>query len=174
MNRIVWAVALILCATESGSGALSPGLVQGSGEKTAVSPLGEKDAPVRTLACHWASDSEIDKTKLAEENAVRLALYEVVVSGRGVVKARKDCATVEGDPLPVHAKAEGRKLKITYDYSRDRHLPLKGLLKLFRGNSYTTRKVEIGYLDQGKFIPLNGTASGGRRLLLRLKWKEYF
>ena len=50
----------------------------------------------------------------------------------------------------------------------------KGLIKFFGSGSYATRKVEIGYLEQGKFIPLNSAAPDGRRLFLRLKGKEYF
>lgn len=111
---------------------------------------------------------------MAGDDAVKLALYDAVVSGKGVVKARKDCSTFEGGPLPVYATAKGGKIKITRDYSRDRYMYFKGLIKFFRLNSYTTRKVEIGYLDQGKFIPLKGAVPDGRRLFLRLKGEEYF
>ncbi len=174
MNRIVWAVTLLIFAAGNNSATPSPNLVQGSNKNSTTSEQGEKNAPVKMVTCDWVSGNGIDNTNLAEENAVKLALHEAVISGRGVVKAKKACATIEGDPLPVYATAKGGKIKITHDYSQDRWFRLQGLLKFFGGNSYTTRKVEIGYLDQGKFIPLNSAAPNGRRLFLRLKGKEYF
>jgi len=174
MGRIVWIVTLLLTAVGSSLAAPSSNLLQGSTKYKIRSEQGEKDAPVKTVTCDWESNSEIDNIKFAEDNAIKMALYDAVRSRRGVVKAKKACATIEGDPLPVYAKAKGGKLKITFDYSQDRELRFHGLLKFFGGNSYTTRKVEIGYLDQGKFIPLNGARAEGRRLFLRLKGKEYF
>lgn len=173
MRRIVCAVTLLLAAGNTSATPL-PAPLQGSTKSSTSSEQGEKNAPVKTVTCDWASGSGADDIKLAEDNAVKLALYEAVVSGKGIVKAKKDCATFEGDPAPVYATAKGGKIKVTRDHSRDRHMSFKGLLKFFGGDSYTTRKVEIGYLDQGKFIPLKGAAPDGRRLLLRLKGSEYF
>src|SRR5687767_4625011 len=174
MNRIVWAVTLLLFIPGNNSATPSSTLLQDSSKNSTISEQAEKNAPVKTITCDWASGSGLDNTKMAEDNAVKLALYEAVVSGRGVVKAKQACATIEGDPLPVYAKAKGGKLKMTYDYSRGRWLRFRGLLKFFGGNSYTTRRVEIGYLDQGKFILLSGAAPDGRRLILRVRGKEYF
>jgi hypothetical protein len=174
MSRIVWAVTLLLFAAGDNSATPFPGPLQGDAKGGASSERREKNAPVTTVTCDWASGSGADGIKLAEDNAVKLALYEAVVSGKGTVKAKKDCATFEGDPAPVYATAKGGRIKITHDHSRDRWMSFKGLLKFFGGDSYTTRKVEIGHLDQGKFTPLNGAAPDGRRLFLRLKGKEYF
>ena len=174
MKRLVWAFTLLLFFVGDNSATPWPDHLQGSTKSSASSERGEKHAPVKTVTCNWASDSGADGLKLAEDNAVKLALYEAVVSGKGIVKAKKDCATFEGDPAPVYATAKGGRIKITHDHSRDRWMSFKGLLKFFGGDSYTTRKVEIGYLDQGKFTPLNGAARDGRRLFLRLKGKEYF
>ena len=174
MERIVWAVSLLIFAVGNNSAAPSSNLLQGSTKDRLPSEQREKNAPVKLVVCDWVSGNEIDITKLAEDNAIKLALYETVVSRRDVVKAKKACATFEGDPLPVYATAKGGKIKITHDYSRDRWMRFQGLIKFFGLNSYTTRKVEIGYLDHGKFIPLNGAAPDGRRLFLRLKGEEYF
>lgn len=174
MKRVVWAFMPLLFFVGNNSAAPPPGHLQGSTKSRASSVQGEKHAPVKTVTCDWAPDSGADSIELAEDNAVKLALYEAIVSGKGIVRAKKDCATFEGDPAPVYAAAEGGKIKITHDYSRDRHMRFKGLIKFFGSGSYATRKVEIGYLDRGKFIPLNGAAPDGRRLFLRMKGKEYF
>ncbi len=174
MKRIIWSVMLIITTVGNNSAASSSNPLQGSSKDKTSSEQRENNAPVKTVMCDWSPPKESESTKLAEDNAVKLALYEAVVSGKDVVKAKKDCATFEGDPAPVYATAKGGKIKITHDYSRDRHMSFKGLIKFFGLNSYTTRKVEIGYLDRGKFIPLNGAAPGGRRLFLRLKGEDYF
>ena len=174
MKRVVWAFMLLLFFVGNNSATPSPGPLQGPTKSRASSVQGEKHAPVKTVTCDWASDSGADSLKLAEDNAVKLALYEAIVSGKGIVRAKKDCATFEGDPAPVYATAKGGKIKIAHDYSQDRHMRFKGLIKFFGSGSYATRKVEIGYLEQGKFIPLNSAAPDGRRLFLRLKGKEYF
>jgi hypothetical protein len=173
MNRMVCAITFLLLSIGN-SASVPYSLVEGFKKNGAASEKGEKKDPVKTVTCDWVSGAGLDDTKLDEDNAIKLALYEAVVSGKGVVKAKKDCATFEGDPLPVYATAKGGKIKITRDYSQDRRMSFKGLIKSFGGNSYSTRKVEIGYLEQGKFISLNGGASDGRRLFLRLKGKEYF
>ena len=173
MKRVFWPITLLLFFVGNNSATPSPGRLHGSAKSSASSERGEKNAPVKTVTCDWAAGSGAD-IKLAEDNAVKLALYEAVVLGKGIVKAKKDCATFEGDPVPVYATAKGGKIKITHDYSQDRWMSFKVLLKLFGGDSYTTRRVEIGYLDQGKFIPLNGVTPDGPRLFLRLRGKEYF
>ena len=173
MNRMVCAITLLLL-TVGNSSAAPHSLGEGFKKNGAASEKGEKKDPVKTVTCDWVAGAGLDGTRLDEDNAIKLALYDAAVSGKGVVKAKMDCSTIEGDPLPVYVTAKGGKIKITRDYSQDQWMRFKGLIKVFGGNSYTTRKVEIGYLDQGKFIPLNGAASDGRRLFLRLKGKEYF
>src|ERR671912_2575302 len=167
MKRVVWAFMLLLFFVGNNSATPSPSPLQGPTKSRASFVQGEKHAPVKTVTCDWASDSGAASLKLAEDNAVKLALYEAIVSGKGIVRAKKDCATFEGDPAPVYATAKGGRIKITRDHSRDRWMSFKGLPKFFGGDSYTTRKVEIGYLDRGKFTPLNGAAPDGRRLFLR-------
>jgi hypothetical protein len=174
MKRIVWAVTLLIFSVGDYSAASPPNLLQGSSKGKTSTEQREKNVPVKTVMCDLLPPKESESTKLAEDNAIKLALYDAVVSGKGVVKAKKDCATFEGDPAPVYATAKGGKIKITRDHSRDRWMHFKGLIKFFGLNSYTTHKVEIGYFDHGKFIPLNGAAPGGRRLFLRLKGEEYF
>ena len=142
--------------------------------KTILSEASQKDIVFKTITCIWPPNSPDGLSTLEEDNRVRLDLYEAVVSRSGVVKAKMTCATIEGDLLPVYATAKGGKIKVTRDYSKDRNFKFNGLLKLFGGNSYTTRQVEIGYLNQGKFVPLNGQVGHGERLILRLKKKEYF
>ena len=173
MKLIAWAVTLLF-AVGNDSAAPSSNLLQGSSKDRISSGRREEPSPVKTVTCDWVPGDKIEGAKLGEDNAVKLALYDAVVSGKGVVKAKKDCSTFEGDPLPVYATAKGGKIKITRDYSQDRWMSFKGLIKFFGGNSYSTRKVEIGYLEQGKFITLNGAAPDGKRLFLRLKGKEYF
>jgi hypothetical protein len=143
---------------------------------TIVSKVSEKNVPIKTITCVWPPNSGFGPGTVEEEdNRVRLALYEAVVHRVGVVKAKMICATIEGDPVPVYATAKGGKIKVTYDYSKDRHFRFNGWLKLFGGNSYTTRQVEIGYLDKGNFVPLRqAPVSSGQRLILRLKKTEYF
>ena len=174
MKRIIWVVTLIIMTVGNNSAVSSSNPLQGLSKDKTSSEQREENPPVKTATCGWSSGKESESTRLAEDNAIKLALYDAVVSGKGVVKAKMDCFTIEGDPLPVYATAKGGKIKITRDYSQDRWMKLKGLIKFFGVNSYSTRKVEIGYLDQGKFIPLNGGAPDGKRLLLRLKGKEYF
>lgn len=174
MKLIIWAMMLIIITVGNNSAASSPNPLQGSSRDKTSSAQREKNPPVKTVTCGWSSGKESESTKLVEDNAIKLALYDAAVSSKGVVKAKMDCSTIEGDPLPVYATAKGGKIKITRDYSQDQWMSLKGLIKFFGGNSYSTRKVEIGYLDQGKFIPLNGGAPDDRRLFLRLKGKEYF
>jgi hypothetical protein len=176
MKRSIWAVTLIIIIITLGnnSAASSSNPLQGSSKDKTSSEQREKNPPVKTVTCGWSSSKERESTRLVEDNAIKLALYDAVISGKGVVKAKMDCSTIEGDPLPVYATAKGGKIKITRDYSQDQRMSLKGLIKFFGSNSYNTRKVEIGYLDQGKFMPLNGGAPDGRRLFLRLKGKEYF
>ena len=174
MKAIFWTITLLLFFVGNSSATPSPDLLRGSTRSSASSEQEEKNAPLKTVTCAWASGDGTKGIKLTEDNAVKLALYEAVVSGKGIVKAKKDCATFEGDPAPVYATAKGGKIKITHDHSQDRWMKFKGLIKFFGLNSYTTRKVEIGYRDHGKFIPLNGATPNGRRLFLRLKGKEYF
>ena len=173
MKPIACIVTLLFAVGNDSTAPLSNPLQGPSKDKTS-SAQREKNPPVKTVTCHWPSGNEIGSTKVAEDNAVKLALYDAVASGKGDVKAKKDCATIEGDPLPIYATAKGGKIKITHDYSQDRFMSFKGLIKFFGGNSYSTRKVEIGYLDQGRFIPLSGAAPKDRRLFLRLKGNEYF
>ncbi|MCA1605174.1 MAG: DUF4362 domain-containing protein [Acidobacteria bacterium] len=173
MKPIVCIVTILFAVgTHSAASLSNPS--QGSSKDKTSSAQREKNPPLKTVTCDWPSGNEIGGTKLADDNAVKLALYHAVVSGKGVMKAKKDCATIEGDPLPIYATAKGGKIKIAHDYSRDRFMSFKGLIKLFGGNSYSTRKVEIGYLDQGKFIPLSSAAPKDMRLFLRLKGEEYF
>ena len=167
-------IVVLLFAVGNDSAAPLSNPLQGSGKDKTPSAQREKNPPVKTVTCDWSSGKESESAKRVEDNAIKLALYDAAVSGKGVVRAKMDCSTIEGDPLPVYATAKGGKFKITRDYSQDRWMGLKGLIKFFGVNSYSTRKVEIGYLDQGKFIPLNGDALEGRRLFLRLKGKEYF
>lgn len=141
---------------------------------TFVSQVSGNTVPVKTINCNWPPNSGIGPDTIEEDNRVRLALYEAVVSRVGVVKAKMICATIEGDPVPTYATAKGGKIKVTYDLSKDRHFKLHGLLKFFGGNSFTTRKVEIGYLEAGNFVQLSGPVPHGQRLILRLKKKEYF
>lgn len=138
------------------------------------SEASQKDVAFKTITCIWPPNSPDGPNTLEEDNRVRLDLYEAVVSRSSVVRAKMTCATIEGDALPVYATAKGGKIKVTRDYSKDRYFKFSGLVKLFGGNSYTTRQVEIGYLNQGKFVPLNGHVPPGERLILRLKKKEYF
>ncbi|HKY43678.1 MAG TPA: hypothetical protein VJM50_11320 [Pyrinomonadaceae bacterium] len=138
-----------------------------------VSEVSEKDVPVTTITCVWPPNSSIVNT-IEEDNRVRVALHDAVVSRTGIVKAKMICATIEGDPVPVYATAKGGKIKITYDYSKDRYFKLNSLVKLFGGNTYTTRQVEIGYIDKHQFIPLTGAVPHGQRLILRLKKNKYF
>ena len=173
MNRMVCAITLLLL-TIGNSSAASSSLVEGFKRDGAASEKGKKKDPIKTVTCDWVPGAGLNGTKLDEDNAIKLALYEAVVSGRSVVKAKKGCATFEGDPLPIYATAKGGKIKITRDYSQDRWMSFRGLIRFFGSNSYSTRKVEIGYLEQGKFITLNGAAPDGRRLFLRLKGKDYF
>src|SRR3712207_1671741 len=98
MKRIVWAVTLLIFSGGNYSAASSPNLLQGSSKGKTSSEQREKNAPVKTVTCDWSPPKESESTKLAEDNAVKLALYDAVVSGKGVVKAKKDCATFEGDP----------------------------------------------------------------------------
>ena len=175
MKRIVWTVTLLLFVVGNNSAAPSPNLLQGSRKDSNRSEQEEKNDHVRTVTCDWASSGEVDAARLAEDNAIKLELYDAVKTRRGVVQAKKACATIEGDPAPIYAVAKGGKIKITKYYSKDRHFRFAGLLKFFGGNSYTTRQVEIGYLDQNKFIPLSRfTEPDGRKLFLRLKGNEYF
>ena len=134
----------------------------------------EKAVPVKTITCIWPPNSGIGPNNLEEDNRVRLALYEAVTSRVGVVKAKMICATIEGDPVPIYATAKGGKIKVTYDLSNDRYFKFHRLIKIFGGHSFTTRKVEIGYLEGGNFVPLSGSVPHGQRLILRLKKKEYF
>ena len=139
-----------------------------------IAGQGEKEVPIKTVSCDFPTINKLDSARVVEDNTVKLALYDAVVSGRDVVRAKKACYTIEGDPVPIYATAKGGKIKITQDYSQDRWLKFQGILKIFGSNSYTTRKVELGYFDQDKFILLNGTEPNGRRLFLRLKGKKYF
>ena len=173
MKAIVCIVTILFAVGNDSAAPLSSPL-QGSSKDKTSSAQREKNPPFKMVTCDWSSGNEIAGTRLADDNAVKLSLYHAVVSGQGVMKAKKDCATIEGDPLPIYATAKSGKIKIARDYSQDRFMSFKGLIKFFGGNSYSTRKVEIGYLDQGKFTPLSSAAPKDRRLFLRLKGKEYF
>ena len=173
MKPIACLVTILLALGNYSAAPLSNPLKGSSKDITSFAQR-EKNPLIKTVTCAWSSGNEIDESTLADDNAVKLALYHAVVSGKGAVKAQKDCATIEGDPLPIYATVKGGKITIARDYSQDRFMSFKGLIKFFGVNSYSTRKVEIGYLDQGKFIPFNGDAPEGRRLFLRLKGKEYF
>ena len=142
--------------------------------QTFVSQAAEKAVPVKTVTCIWPPNSGIGPNTVEEDNRVRLALYEAVVSRVGVVKAKMSCPTIEGDPVLTFATAKGGKIKVTSDLSNDRYFKFHWLVKVFGGDSFTTRKVEIGYLDGGNFVPLSGSVPNGQRLILRLKKKEYF
>jgi hypothetical protein len=139
-----------------------------------VSQATQKTVPVKTITCIWPPNSEIGLNTLEEDNRVRLALYEAVGSRVGVVKAKVICATIEGDPVPTYATAKGGKIRVTYDRSKDRYFKFHWYEKLFGGNSFTTRKVEIGYLERGNFVPLSESVPHGQRLILRLRKREYF
>ena len=173
MKPIVCLATILFAVGNYSAAPLSNPLKGSSKDKTSFAQR-EKNPPIKTVTCDWSSGNEIDGSTLADDNAVKLALYHAVVSGKGAIKAKKDCATIEGDPLPIYATAKRGKITITRDYSQDRFMSFKGFIKLFGGNSYSTRKVEIGYLDQGKFIPLSTIAPKDRRLFLRLKGQEYF
>ena len=172
MKAIALSILSLLFAARA-SAALPSILIYANGN-TFVSEASEKAVPVKTITCIWPPNSGVGPNTVEEDNRVRLALYEAVVSRVGVVKAKMICATIEGDPVPTYATAKGGKIKVTYDRSQDRYFRFHWLVKLFGGDSFTTRKLEIGYLNGDKFVPLSGSVAHGQRLILRLKKKEYF
>jgi hypothetical protein len=107
---------------------------------TLVSQASQKAVPVKTITCIWPPNSETGVNTVEEDNRVRLALYEAVVSHVGVVKAKVICATIEGDPVPTYATAKGGKIKVTYDRSKDRYFKFHWFEKLFGGNSFRHEK----------------------------------
>ena len=177
MGRPVWVLLLLLFAVESGR-ALSHGdALQIVPEDNASPEQPKEDEFIGTVTCGSVPGSEIVPARLAEENAVKLALYEAAVSGKGVVKARQICHTIEGDPIPVSVTVKGGKVKVTHDYSRDRFGAgrFKFMPRFFTVRSYTTRKIQIGHFDDRmRFVALDGESPKDRRLFLKLKGKHYF